>query len=240
MSNTYTGSNSVDGILTWFYVDTSEELDKIVIEEGTEGVDFSSGVITLTLTTGETYNDSDVREVLETGTGIESAQVTGMNYQRDAGEWTSTVYMIIWVEALWGQGTQLYRKGDDDEWHRIVKVQSISGPSFSLDTEDITDMDSPGGWEEIIPTVLRSGELDMDVAFIPSFSQHQELLYDMQNKVIREFKLVFPDQDLTTWSFKGYVVDWDTDISYDSTVDASATIKPTGAPNLEAVAPQNE
>lgn len=240
MSNTYTGSTSVDGILTWFYVDTNDDLDKIVIEAGTEGVTFTDGTITLTLDTGVSYNDSDVQAVLETGTGIDSAQVTGMNYQRDAAEWASTAYMIIWVEALWGQGTQLYRKGDDNEWHRIVKVQSISGPSFSLDTEDITDMDSPGGWEEIIPTVLRSGELDMDVAFIPSFSQHQELLYDMQNKIIREFKLVFPDQNLTTWSFKGYVVDWDTDISYDSTVDASATIKPTGAPNLEAVAPQFE
>lgn len=248
MSDTYTGSISVDGILTWFYIEVAEdtELNDIVITNDTaESADLTTGTISLVLETGATYTDSDVQQVLETelvanDVNVEAATVTGQNYEKDAANWLGTAYMIIWVEALWGQGTQLYRKGEDDEWQRIVKVQNISGPSFEMETSDVTDMDSPGGWEEIIPTILRSGELDMDVAFVPGFSQHNELLYDMQNKVIREFKLVFPDEDLTTWSFKGYVINWDTDIPFDDTIDASASIKPTGAANLDAVAPQHE
>ena len=240
--NTYTGSTSVDGILTWFYVYSEEEVNQIVIETGTEGVDFdtATGIITLTLTDAQDYTDADVQAVLDDDVDIENATVTGQNYEKDASDWVSTIYMIIWVQALWGQGTQLYRKGEDDEWSRIVKVQNISGPSFEMDMADVTDMDSPGGWEEAIPTILRSGELDMEVAYVPGFSEHDELINDMQNKVIREFKLVCPDEDLTTWSFNGYVTGWDIDIPYDDTIDASATIKPTGAPNLDAVAPQHE
>src|SRR6056297_2201318 len=59
------------------------------------------------------------------------------------------------IEAQWGLGTKL-KRGDGEateSFTTVAKVNNISGPSLSLDTEDTTDHDSDGGWEEIIPTI---------------------------------------------------------------------------------------
>jgi len=82
-----------------------------------------------------------------------------------------------------------------------AQVTSIDGPELSLDTVDVTSHDSAGGWEEVVGTILRSGEISMDLVFDPAHATHKYaaggLTYDMVQKTPIEFTLEFPDAGTT-------------------------------------------
>lgn len=131
-------------------------------------------------------------------------------------------------------GTRLLKKDDLDQWADIAHVSNISGPGFSLDTEDVTAHDSPDGWEEVVGTVLRSGELTFDVEFVPD--THADLLTSMAAKEVGEYKLVFPNMTSTCWSFKALVTGFNPSAPLGK-LSASVTLKITGKPNLSDTMP---
>lgn len=114
----------------------------------------------------------------------------------------------------------------------IGQVRDISGPSLSADVADVTSHDSTNDWEEIRPTILRSGEVTLEVLFDPADSGHVALRQDLTSKAERDFKVVFPDTATTEWQFKGYVTAFAPAAPHDGELTASITIKLTGKPTL--------
>jgi hypothetical protein len=43
-------------------------------------------------------------------------------------------------------------------YNLVANVTNIGGPSLALDVEDVTSHESTGGWEEVVATILRTGE----------------------------------------------------------------------------------
>ena len=84
----------------------------------------------------------------------------------------------------------------------IAKVTNTSGPSLSLDTEDVTSHDSTDGWEEVVATILRSGTITLDnldtlnesetmedkLEIIKSISGHYEEIIKESVSIIRQYK----------------------------------------------------
>lgn len=117
----------------------------------------------------------------------------------------------------------------------IAEVLDISGPALALDTEDTTSHGSTGGWEEVIGTVLRSGDVTFDVNFIPTEGTHNAatgLIKDMVDKTKRNFKLIFPNAASTTWSFAAIVTGFSPSEPVVGKLSASVTLKLTGVPTL--------
>lgn len=114
----------------------------------------------------------------------------------------------------------------------IAQVEAISGPSLSLDTEDVTSHDSPNGWEELVATILRSGEVGLDLYFDPALVGHVDLIEAMVGRAAEEFTLVFPDTAATQWTFNAFVVGFEPDAPHDGALAASASLKITGEPTL--------
>lgn len=118
----------------------------------------------------------------------------------------------------------------------IAQVMNISGPNITADTEDVTSHDSTGGWEEHVVTVLRSGEITLELEFDPAAATHKYasggLLYDLVSKTAQTFSLVFPDTASTTWSFSALVTGFEPSAPHDGALTASVTLKITGAPTL--------
>ena len=119
----------------------------------------------------------------------------------------------------------------------IAQIQSISGPGLSLDTEDVTSHDSAGGWEEVVGTILRSGEMTMDLVYDPADDSHDDagglgLVHRMDARQLSAYKVTFPDSGGTIWYFNGYVTGFEPSMPHDGALTASATIKLTGAPIL--------
>lgn len=117
----------------------------------------------------------------------------------------------------------------------IAEVLSIDGPEFSTDMKDVTHLNSPGGYEEVIGTVKRTGMVACELNFLPADPTHDAstgLISDWQNKVIGAYEIVFPDDDSTTWSFSGLVVKFKAGARVDDRLTASVSIKVTGEPTL--------
>ena len=113
----------------------------------------------------------------------------------------------------------------------IAQVSNISGPGLSLDVEDVTTHDSTGAWEEVVATVLRSGEITLDLVWDPATATHSwgvGLLAVMPRRATRNFQVIFPDAGSTTWSFAAEVVSFEPDAPHDGALTASVALKLTG------------
>jgi predicted secreted protein len=132
-------------------------------------------------------------------------------------------------------GTKLYR-GTSGAGTLIAQIQAISGPGLSLDTEDVTSLDSTGAWEEVVGTILRSGEVTLDIVYDPAAATHKYasggLLYDMALRTATTYTLVFPDTGATEWVFSAFVVGFEPSAPHDGALTASVTLKPTGSMTL--------
>ncbi len=142
------------------------------------------------------------------------------------------------IEGLSSFGT-LLKIGDGvvgtESFATIAKVRDISGPQLSLDTDEVTNQDSPGGWEEFVATILRTGQVTFDLVFIPTEETHDPqtgLIADMKNRVLRNFQLVFPDSTSTTWAFSAYVVQFQPSAPVQGHLSASVALKISGMPTL--------
>jgi len=230
----YFGSWMVAGVNTVISIETTETLNKVVIEEAAEAVVFSEGTITVSLT-GD-YTNLTLATLIATDTDVDVCTIVGQTTELDAAYWTEAEILMSAQpeQAQFALGTQL-QVGDGEEtetFTKIAKVTNIGGPSLSLDTGDTTDHDSVDGWEEVMATILRSGEVSLELSFLPGNAGHKGLISDMTNRVLRNFKIVFPDTDTTTWSFSGFVVGFDPSAPHDNKLEATVTIKPSGKPIL--------
>lgn len=130
-----------------------------------------------------------------------------------------------------GYGTVLEREGTP-----IVQVTNISGPGLSLDVEDVTTHDSTGAWEEVVATILRSGEVSMDIVYDPATATHKNaaggLLADLVARTAVTYTLIFTDAATTEWEFEAFVVGFEPDMPHDGALTASVTMKITGQPTL--------
>ncbi len=141
------------------------------------------------------------------------------------------------ADALSARGTVL-KMGDGggpETFTPVAKIISISGPGIGLDTEDSTDHESPQGWEEAIATIKRSGEISMDLHFLPGSATHGAaagLIKKLNDRTKTNFQLVFPDAGVTTWTFAAFVTGFEAAAPHDGKLTASCKLKITGVPTL--------
>jgi len=117
-----------------------------------------------------------------------------------------------------------------------AQVTNLSGPGLSLDTEDVTSHDSTAAWEEVVGTILRSGEITLDIVYDPAHATHKNLagglLYDLEQRTIIALTLEWPDTATTTWSFNALVTGFEPTAPVEGALTASVTIKLSGQPTL--------
>lgn len=124
----------------------------------------------------------------------------------------------------------------------IGGVTSVGGPGFGLDTIDVTAHDSPGAYEEAIGTIIRQGEISLDINYDPNDPTHsgavvvppagEGLLAALISRTVKNFELEFPTTPAVIWSLQGLVTGFEPSAPYDDKLGASVTIKITGAPTL--------
>lgn len=116
----------------------------------------------------------------------------------------------------------------------VANVKSISGPGIKLDTEDVTTHDSTGGWEQVVGTILRSGEVSLELVYDPANATHSNVAHGMLGLLIlkasHSFTLTFPDT--TAWTLPGLVTGFEPSAPHDGALTATVTIKLTGQPTL--------
>jgi hypothetical protein len=114
----------------------------------------------------------------------------------------------------------------------IPQVQDIDGPGGSTDTDEITNHTSPGGFEEFIATILRSGEVTFPLVFNPANAAHQALDAAWRGKTLDEYVITAPDG--STWTFDGLVTNFGNTYPVNGHWSKATTIKISGEPIFDA------
>jgi hypothetical protein len=115
----------------------------------------------------------------------------------------------------------------------IAFVKNIGGPGLALDNEDVTTHDSTAAFEEVVPTVLRTGELSLDLVYDPNADTHDAgtgLAEMLESKTLVGFNLIFPGP--YEWDFAAYVNGFEPGAPVDGALTATAKLKITGVPTL--------
>ncbi|MFC8494709.1 phage tail tube protein [Streptomyces sp. NPDC057235] len=131
-----------------------------------------------------------------------------------------------------GFGTQ-FKRGDGagpEVFTALANVGSISAPSLTRKTIDVTAHDSPDAWGEHVGGVKDGGEVSFDVHYDPA--QHDVLISDFNDEDPRNYKIVFPDDAATTWSFAAVMTGFKATAPVDDKLSASLTFKLSGKPTL--------
>lgn len=116
----------------------------------------------------------------------------------------------------------------------IAAVTNISGPGLSLDTEDVTSHDSTGAWEEVVATILRSGDISVDIVYDPAAATHKNaaggLLADLVSRTAQTYSITFTGP--VVWEFSAFVTGFEPSAPVDGALTASVSMKPTGQPTI--------
>lgn len=115
----------------------------------------------------------------------------------------------------------------------IARVTGISGPSYEMDTIDVTAHDSSTSYfREYIAGLRDAGEVTFDLNYDPDGTTHKHasggVPYLLEQGTLEDFEIVFPDG--TEVAFEALVISWEPDMPFDDKMTASATLKISGKP----------
>ena len=132
--------------------------------------------------------------------------------------------------AIKGIGTLMQRGdgGGPEVFTTIGEVLSISGPTESRETIDVTNMDSTGNRREKISALIDSGTVSFDMNFTGADAQQNGLKTDMEAGTLRNFKIIMPGS-ARTFAFAALVTEISKEFPVDSQITASVTLEISGA-----------
>ncbi|WP_327268813.1 phage tail tube protein [Streptomyces sp. NBC_01218] len=131
-----------------------------------------------------------------------------------------------------GFGTKLQRgDGETPEvFTEIADVTNLSAPGLSRETIDVTSHGSPNGWMQFLGGLKDPGEVSADINYQPTL--HDLLVEDFEDTAPRNYKIVFPDEESTTWAFPAILTGFEPEAPYDDKASASLTFKVSGKPTI--------
>ena len=134
------------------------------------------------------------------------------------------------TEAKWAFGTAL-KKGATE----IAELTNINGLDLDSDEIDVTNHQSPGGYEEIIQSIRRTGVVTLEGNFVPGDTGQADLMADYLSGVRSAYTIDFSGAGLSAeWNFDAYVKKApSTEAPVDGKIPFSAELRVTGEPSLD-------
>jgi len=134
--------------------------------------------------------------------------------------------------ATFAKGTQLKAEVTTGVFTLIPEIRSITGPGMSADILDATSHDTPGGFRDKKQGLKDWGTLSFEMLWIPANAMHQLLYADFSVSpgIERNYKLIFPNAGLTTFSFKGFVNSMPITAPFDQLLSMNVEITILGSP----------
>lgn len=123
--------------------------------------------------------------------------------------------------AFAGVGTVFKRNGV-----ALAEVNSISGPSKTRDTIDVTSLDSTGGYREFIGGFRDGGEVGLNMNF--TMAGYNLLNTDFEASTLQTFTIVLSDAGATTFDFSAFVSNLTMSVQPGDKVTAEVTLKISG------------
>ena len=131
--------------------------------------------------------------------------------------------------ATWAFGTQLLKGAVP-----ICELTNINGLDLDSDEIDVTSHCSPGGYEEVIQSIRRTGVVGLEGNFYPGDPGQAALMADYLTGDVAAYTIRFPAAMACEWNFDAYVKKPpSTSAPVDGQVPFSAELRVTGQPSLD-------
>lgn len=137
------------------------------------------------------------------------------------------------TSARYGFGSLLKRGdgGSPEVFTTVAEVVNIGEITTKLNVADATHMESDDAHMEKIPTLLESGDISVELNFLPGDTTQTALRNDMLNRAKRNFQITISGS-AKTLTFAGYVTSHGPAIPHDGKMTLSVTLTPTGKVTL--------
>lgn len=112
-------------------------------------------------------------------------------------------------------------------------LTSISSPSMTQETIDVTTLESEGEYREFIGGFKDGGEVTASGYFKPSDPGQAAVYAALEASTVEDFEIQFPEAMGASWKFKGVVTVFQTTAELEEAVGFEITIKVSGKPTLE-------
>jgi predicted secreted protein len=120
----------------------------------------------------------------------------------------------------------LLKKYVTSAWVSVGEVTTISGPTMSRETIDVTSLASTGGYREFIAGFRDPGTLTFTMNF--NRSDYDTMKADFESDTEQDYELILPDDEVTTLEFSGLVTELPLNLDPGSQITCNVTIKVTG------------
>lgn len=120
--------------------------------------------------------------------------------------------------------------GGSEVFTTIAEVLDISGPNFTLDTEEVTSHSTTGNYKEYIATLKDGGECTFSCNFYGAATQ-VALWDDYDNRTRRNFQIKFTNTtDDDTITFAAFITNIGHEAPVAGVLTRPVTLKVTGQP----------
>jgi predicted secreted protein len=120
----------------------------------------------------------------------------------------------------------LLKKYVTSAWVSVGEVTTISGPTMSRETIDVTSLASTGGYREFIAGFRDPGTLTFTMNF--NRTDYDTMKADFESDTEQDYELILPDDEVTTLEFSGLVTELPLNLDPGSQITCNVTIKVTG------------
>lgn len=138
------------------------------------------------------------------------------------------------AEKILGYGAQLML-GDAESpegFDLIPSMKDWKFPTGKASMVDVTTHDSPARTKESIAGLLDTGSFGVDIIYDPANVIHQELYELKELGEERNYQVILPDTDSTTFELTCVVTEFEIGLPVDKELSASVTFEVSGAVTL--------
>ena len=136
-------------------------------------------------------------------------------------------------EAVSGVSTVFRRwNASTGVWVAISEINTITGPSMTRDTIDVTTLGSTDGYREFIAGFRDGGTVVLSMNF--TRTQYATMKDDFESDTLVNYEVVLPDTATTTLEFEGLVTELPLVIAPDDKITLDVTIKISGTVTLNS------
>jgi hypothetical protein len=199
-------------------------LSAIIAVDGNDtplSVSVSENVLTVNSATDESGNaTSTAREVIN---AINQDDAASILFYADEGDGLATGIVSAISETSLADG-----QNSTETFSDVGEITGFNGPDEQADEAEVTHLSSPRSRKEFIPTLLDSGNLELDTNLTPQGQGAKNVRRDWELRRTRNFRVRYTDVNRTLYEFTGRVMLLSRSGSLNDALKGTARIRASG------------